>query len=99
MTETDCLLQARLSTDAATAFVAEVAEGSIFVWDLVKESVSRMAWLLVQYRKLPMDPAVSSLSLLAQHLNHRRILTTDRRNFGAYRWKSRKPFVDLMAGT
>jgi hypothetical protein len=35
--------------------------------------------------------------LLAEHLGHGRILTTDQRDFGAYRWKSQKPFVDLMA--
>ncbi|MEO9101366.1 MAG: VapC toxin family PIN domain ribonuclease [Burkholderiaceae bacterium] len=97
MTETACLLQAWLGTDAASAFVAEVAERSIFVCDLPKESVSRMARLMVQYGKLPMDLADASLLLLAQHSNHGRVLTTDGRDFGAYRWKSRRPFVDLMA--
>ncbi len=97
MTETAYLLQARLGTKAATAFVSEVAEGSIFVWDVPKPSIGRMATMMQQYRKLPMDLADASLLLLAEHLNHGRILTTDRRDFGVYRWKSRKPFVDLMA--
>jgi predicted nucleic acid-binding protein len=44
-----------------------------------------------------MDLADASLFMLAEHLGHGRILTTDQRDFGAYRWKSRKPFTDLMA--
>ena len=36
--------------------------------------------------------------VLAEHLGHGRILTTDQRDFGAYRWKSRKPFHNLLAG-
>ena len=98
VTETAYLLQARLGTDAASAFVAEIGEGNIIVWQLANEAARRMAQLMVQYRKLPMDLADASLVLLAEHLNHGRILTTDRRDFGAYRWKSRKPFVDLMSG-
>ncbi len=98
VTETTYLLQARLGTDAAVAFVSEVAEGGILVWALPRESIERMAALMAQYRKLPMDLADASLVLLAEHVKHGRILTTDARDFGAYRWKSRKPFVDLMAG-
>ena len=98
VTETTYLLQARLGQDAATAFVAEVGEGSIHAWDIPQAAGQRMAQLMAQYRKLPMDLADASLLLLAEHLNHGRILTTDKRDFGAYRWKARKPFVDLMAG-
>lgn len=98
VTETTYLLQARLGQKAATAFVAEVGEGSIHVWDIPQTAAPRMARLMAQYGKLPMDLADASLLLLAEHLNHGRILTTDQRDFGAYRWKARKPFVDLMAG-
>ena len=49
-----------------------------------------------QYASLPMDLADASLVLLAEHLGHGRILSTDGRDFGAYRWKSRKPFVNLL---
>jgi hypothetical protein len=34
--------------------------------------------------------------LQAEHLGHGCILTTDRREFGAYRWKSRKPLRNLI---
>ena len=41
--------------------------------------------------------ADASLVLLAEHLGHGRILTTDEREFGSYRWTSRKPFHKLLA--
>jgi predicted nucleic acid-binding protein len=44
-----------------------------------------------------MDLADASLVLLAEHLGHGRILTTDERDFGTYRWKSCKPFHNLLA--
>ena len=97
VTETVYLLQARLGTEAAVAFLQEIDAGSIHLWDLPSNAAAQAARLMVQYRKLPMDLADASLLLLAEHLNHGRILTTDRRDFGAYRWKARKPFVDLMA--
>ena len=40
--------------------------------------------------------ADASLVLLAEHLGHGRILSTDERDFGAYRWKNRKPFKNLL---
>ena len=46
-----------------------------------------------------MDLADASLVLLAEHLGHGRILSTDMRDFGAYRWKSRKPFKNILAQT
>ena len=50
-----------------------------------------------RYASLPMDLADGSLVLLAEHLGHGRILTTDERDFGAYRFKSREPFCNLLA--
>ena len=34
--------------------------------------------------------------LLAEQLASGRILSTDQRDFGAYRWKNRKPFHNLL---
>ena len=44
-----------------------------------------------------MDLADASLVILAEHLGHGRILTTDNRDFKAYRWKERKPLENLLA--
>ena len=48
------------------------------------------------YRDLPMDLADASLVLAAADLDEGRILSTDRRDFNAYRWKEREPFSNLL---
>ncbi len=40
--------------------------------------------------------ADASLEMLAEVLDHGRILSTDLRDFRAYRWKNRKPFQNLL---
>jgi predicted nucleic acid-binding protein len=49
-----------------------------------------------KYADLPMDLADGSLIVLAEHLGHGRILSTDQRDFNAYRWKQNKPFENLL---
>jgi hypothetical protein len=51
---------------------------------------------LKKYRDLPMDLADASLVILAEQLGSGKILSTDTRDFGAYRWKNRKPFRNLL---
>jgi hypothetical protein len=34
---------------------------------------------------------------LAEALGHGLILSTDRRDFNAYRWKNTKPFINLLS--
>ena len=46
-----------------------------------------------------MDLADASLVILAEHLGHGRILSTDERDFETYRWKQRKPFQNLLLDT
>lgn len=50
----------------------------------------------MKYRELPMDLADASLVILAEELGSGRILSTDRRAFQTYRWKTRKPFKGLL---
>jgi predicted nucleic acid-binding protein len=45
---------------------------------------------------MPMDFADASLVVLAEHLGHGKIVSTDRRDFGAFRWKNRHPFDNLL---
>jgi uncharacterized protein len=97
ITETCHLLRARVSEDAKHDFMQEVTHGAVAIWDIPREDAKRIPKLMEKYAKLPMDLADASLVLLAEHLGHGRILTTDTRDFGAYRWKNTKPFVDLMA--
>jgi predicted nucleic acid-binding protein len=56
-----------------------------------------MHTMMRKYARLPMDLADASLVLLAEHLGHGRILSTNERDFGVYRWKGRKPFHNLLS--
>ncbi|AKE64998.1 hypothetical protein N0824_04196 [Microcystis sp. 0824] len=49
-----------------------------------------------QYQSLPMDLADASLVILAEELGNGRILSIDNRDFNTYRWKNKKPFINLF---
>ncbi len=65
------------------------------VFELNRTHSSRVAELMQKYQDLPMDLADASLVILAEHLGDGRILSTDQRDFGVYRWKQTYPFVNL----
>jgi predicted nucleic acid-binding protein len=96
MTETCHLLSARLSMDACLAFVESARNGAFELFAVEPEHLPRVHVLMHKYRDLPMDLADASLVILAEALDSGRILSTDRRDFGAYRWKNRKPFRNLL---
>jgi predicted nucleic acid-binding protein len=98
LTEATHLLARWIGTDAAQALLLDVAAGGIRVWEWPEAQTERLANLMARYDSLPMDLADASLVLLAEHLGHGRILTTDERDFGAYRFKNRQPFSNLLAG-
>jgi len=97
LTEACYLLAARLGAEFATELMADVVDGGISVWSPSADMLARVPVLMRKYASLPMDLADASLVLLAEHLGHGRILSTDTRDFGAYRWKSRKPFKNVLA--
>lgn len=96
MTETCHLLAHRLAPKAAETFIASGARGAFQVFALGPEHLPGIGSLMKRYQDLPMDLADASLVLLAEHLGSGRILSTDRREFGAYRWKNRRPFDNLL---
>ena len=97
LTEATHLITRWVGSAAAQALLREVADGAIAVWSWPAEHTARLPDLMHRYTRLPMDLADASLVLLAEHLGHGRILTTDERDFGAYRFKSRQPFDNLLA--
>ncbi len=97
LTEATHLMARRLGTRFAEALMDEVADGGLVVWDIPPDQVARVPAMVRRCASLPMDLADASLVLLAEHIGHGRILTTDERDFGSYRWKSRKPFHNLLA--
>jgi predicted nucleic acid-binding protein len=97
MTETCHLLAARLGVDAELRFVERAQAGAFEIFNLEPRYFARIHTLMEKYRGLPMDLADASLVLLAEELSSGRILSTDIRDFKTYRWKSRKPFRNLLA--
>ena len=98
VTEACYLLGARFGEAAKVDFMHEATHGGLLIWDIPAAAAKTIPERMRKYAKLPMDLADVSLVLLAEHLGHGRILTTDRRAFDAYRWKSTQPFTNLMAG-
>ena len=96
MAETCHLLAARLGTDAEIAFVRSAVSGAVEIFALDRTHLPRVETLMQKYRELPMDLADASLVILAEQSDCGDILSTDARDFGAYRWKNRKPFRNLL---
>jgi hypothetical protein len=96
ITETCYLLGKYLGEEAKAAFLERVANQGVLVHSLDDTDSQRMASLIRRYADLPMDLADASLVILAEHLGHGRILSTDMRDFGAYRWKNHAPFQNLL---
>ena len=96
MTETCHLLLSRLGPTSQERFIASFRGGAFNVFALEDPHVSRIAALVEKYRDLPMDLADASLVILAESLGDGRILSTDRRDFNAYRWKQHQPFENLL---
>lgn len=96
VTETCYLLLDRLGPVSQQSYLRSFAGGAFDVFDLRREDAPRISDLMAKYVDLPMDLADASLVLLAEHLGHGRILSTDQRDFRAYRWKQHRPFENLL---
>lgn len=87
ITETCHLLLRRLGADSQIAFLASYVAGAFEVVAIEPRHAQRLHELMDRYRDLPMDLADASLVVAAEELGEGRILSTDRRDFAAYRWK------------
>ena len=96
VTETCHMLLHRLGSESQQRYVESYSEGAFDVFDLEREHAPQIASLMEKYADLPMDLADASLVILAEHLGHGRILSTDQRDFYTYRWKQREPFRNLL---
>ena len=81
---------------AQSLLLKQIANDTINVIDLNKGHAAQRGKLMQKYADLPMDLADASLVILAEELGHGRILSTDQRDFKAYRWKNHKPFQNLL---
>ncbi len=96
ITETSHLLGRDLGISSQLAFLRLIKLNLVLVADISNLNIERIETLMVKYADLPMDLADASLVILAEELGHGRILSTDQRDFHAYRWKSHKPFENLL---
>ena len=96
ITETTYLLLQRVNIQKAIEFLKYGQEGAFAIFELNHSHFPRITELMTAYSNLPMDLADASLVVLAEHLGHGRILSTDKRDFHSYRWKNRHPFENLL---
>ncbi len=97
LAETCHLLLRHVGGPAQQKLMQNYAESAFDVFDLTQEHASDIQRYMKKYADLPMDLADASLVVLAEHLGHGRILSTDQRDFRTYRWKQRKPFENLLS--
>ncbi|MCP4188670.1 MAG: PIN domain-containing protein [Gammaproteobacteria bacterium] len=95
MTETCHLISSRLGTSYTIMFL-ETIEMTSSIFNITPSHLSRIRKMMGKYSQLPMDLADASLVIAAEELGQGDIVTTDRRDFNSYRWKSRKPFNNLL---
>ena len=95
ITETCYLLLTRLGSAAQTLFLEQIHH-TVRLFRLEREHLPTIQLLMNKYADLPMDLADASLVIAATELGEGRILSTDRRGFGTYRWKNHHPFTNLL---
>ncbi|MGI0492330.1 type II toxin-antitoxin system VapC family toxin [Alkalinema pantanalense CENA528] len=96
ITETCYLLLSTNGNAAQRNFLSNVVAGATDIFQLKTIHLMRMVTLIEIYADLPMDMADASLVVLAEHLGHGRILSSDRRDFQVYRWNQTQPFENLL---
>ena len=95
ITETCHLLGMRLGSHAQQKFLEQVKQVTQ-LFNLKRDHLERCQILMIKYAKLPMDLADASLVIAAEELDSGKILSTDQRDFNAYRWKNYQPFENLL---
>jgi uncharacterized protein len=79
------LLQRRIGVAAEQAFVRAVADGEFEIEPLEPVDIERAASLLTEYTDLSLGFVDATIVAIAERLDARALLTTDRRHFGVVR--------------
>lgn len=87
------LLATQIGPEAETAFVRAVAAGEFTVEPLDDDDYERIAQLTTEYRDLPLGFVDASLVALAERLDVKELLTTDRRHFHVVRPQHTRQFT------
>ena len=98
ITETCHLMLTRLGGRAELRFIEQVSR-NVEIHEMDRRHLDTVRTLMDKYADLPMDLADASLVVAATELGEGRILSTDQRDFNAYRWKDSEPFHNLLRPT
>lgn len=90
--EVTYLLQTRIGVHAELAFVQTVAAGEFTIEPVEPEDYDRIAELMDAYADFPLGFVDASIVAVAERLDTRDLLSTDRRHFGAVRPRHARGF-------
>lgn len=90
------LMFSRIGVAKTLNWVETLGTQGVGVFVMGADHLPRLTALMRQYADLPMDMADASLVLLAEENGEGRIVSTDERDFHAYRWKNQHPFQNLL---
>ena len=90
------LMFKRIGIAKTLAWLDALHAQGVGVFVMTQQHLPRLSALMRQYQDLPMDLADASLVLLAEELGEGRIVSSDERDFHAYRWESQHPFTNLL---
>lgn len=90
------LMFSRVGVAKTLAWMATLETQGVGIFVMDANHLPRLNALMRQYADLPMDLADASLVLLAEDSGEGRIVSTDERDFHAYRWKSQHPFRNVL---
>jgi predicted nucleic acid-binding protein len=92
MPEVAYLLQTRIGTDAEIEFVRSVAEGELAAEPIEPDDFDRAVALMERYADLMLGFVDASVVAVAERVEAREILTTDRRHFSVVRPQHTRSF-------
>ena len=90
------LMFSRIGVAKTLGWVETLGTKGVGVFAMGADHLPRLTALMRQYADLPMDLADASIVLLAEENGEGRIVSTDERDFHAYRWKNQHPFRNLL---
>ena len=96
ITEASYMIGRELGVQSQVRFLQLIKSNLVNVQKISKSDINIIERLMLKYADLPMDLADAPLVILAEELGHGRILSTNQRDFRAYRWKNHKPFENLL---
>jgi hypothetical protein len=91
--EVTYLLQTRIGPAAELAFVRAIEAGEFTTEPVEPEDIERAADVMEQYADFPIGFVDASVVAIAERVEAREVLTTDRRHFGAVRPRHARGFV------